>query len=120
MQNELISRIIGAMTRSEEGQKQFAIWDWFQGVGLYGLYRCAKATGDKEAERFVKNWFDDQIARQRIEKAKKLLSATDKPMKEIAALCGFCNAGYFTNAFRSSTGVTPKVWRLRPESVRRS
>lgn len=66
MQNELISRIIGAMTRSEEGQKQFAIWDWFQGVGLYGLYRCAKATGDKEAESFVKNWFDDQIARHEI------------------------------------------------------
>ena len=53
-----------------------------------------------------------EIARQRIEKAKKLLTATDKPMKEIAALCGFCNAGYFTNAFRSATGVTPKAWRL--------
>ena len=61
-----------------------------------------------------------EIARQRIEKAKKLLTATDKPMKEIAALCGFCNAGYFTNAFRSSTGVTPKAWRHRPESVRRT
>ena len=52
-----------------------------------------------------------EIARQRIERAKKLLSETDKPLKAIAALCGFCNAGYFTNAFRTATGVTPKAWR---------
>ena len=60
-----------------------------------------------------------EIARQRIEKAKKLLSATDKPMKEIAALCGYCNAGYFTNAFRAATGVTPKAWRRGPKAMRR-
>ena len=52
-----------------------------------------------------------EIARQRIERAKKLLTTTDKPMKAIAALCGYCNAGYFTNAFRTETGLTPKAWR---------
>ena len=30
---------------------------------------------------------------------------------EGAALCGYCNAGYFTNAFRTETGLTPKAWR---------
>ena len=62
------------------------------------------------AEKFTRS-VGKEIVRQRIERAKKLLSETDKPMKEIAALCGFCNAGYFTNAFRTETGLTPKAWR---------
>ena len=62
------------------------------------------------AEKFARS-IGKEIVRQRIERAKKLLTETDKPMKEIAALCGFCNAGYFTNTFRMATGVTPKAWR---------
>ena len=62
------------------------------------------------AERFSRS-VGKEIVRQRIERAKKLLTTTDKPMKEIAALCGYCNAGYFTNAFRTETGLTPKAWR---------
>ena len=62
------------------------------------------------AEKFSRS-VGKEIVRQRAEKAKRLLSATDKPMKEIAALCGYCNAGYFTNAFRAETGLTPKAWR---------
>ena len=62
------------------------------------------------AEKFSRS-VGKEIVRQRIERAKKLLISTDKPMKEIAALCGYCNAGYFTNAFRAETGLTPKAWR---------
>lgn len=62
------------------------------------------------AEKFARS-VGKEIVRQRIERAKKLLTSTDKPMKEIAALCGYCNAGYFTNAFRTETGLTPKAWR---------
>ena len=62
------------------------------------------------AEKFSRS-VGKEIVRQRIERAKKLLVSTDKPMKEIAALCGYCNAGYFTNAFRTETGLTPKAWR---------
>ena len=62
------------------------------------------------AEKFSRS-VGREIVRQRTEKAKRLLSTTDKPMKEIAALCGYCNAGYFTNAFRAETGLTPKAWR---------
>ena len=62
------------------------------------------------AEKFSRS-AGKEIVRQRIERAKRLLTSTDKPMKEIAALCGYCNAGYFTNAFRAETGLTPKAWR---------
>ena len=54
-----------------------------------------------------------EIARQRLERAKRLLTETDKQMKEIAGLCGFCNAGHFTNVFRVAMGVTPKEYRKR-------
>ena len=62
------------------------------------------------AEKFSRS-VGKEIVRQRVERAKKLLATTDKPMKAIAALCGYCNAGYFTNAFRTETGLTPKAWR---------
>ena len=62
------------------------------------------------AEKFSRS-AGKEIVRQRIERAKRLLTSTNKPMKEIAALCGYCNAGYFTNAFRAETGLTPKAWR---------
>ena len=62
------------------------------------------------AEKFSRS-VGKEIVRQRIERAKELLTTTDKQMKEIAALCGYCNAGYFTNAFRAETGLTPKAWR---------
>ena len=62
------------------------------------------------AEKFARS-VGKEIVRQRIERAKKLLTSTDKPMKEIASLCGYCNAGYFTNAFHAETGHTPKEWR---------
>ena len=62
------------------------------------------------AEKFSRS-VGREIVRQRIDRAKRFLSETDKPMKEIAALCGYCNAGYFSNAFRTETGLTPKAWR---------
>jgi len=65
------------------------------------------------AEKFARP-VGKEIMRQRIERAKKLLAESDKPMKEVAALCGFCNAGYLTNSFRAATGLTPKSWRNAP------
>ena len=62
------------------------------------------------AEKFSRS-VGKEIVRQHTERAKRLLASTDKPIKEIAALCGYCNAGYFTNAFRTESGLTPKTWR---------
>ena len=83
----------------------------------FGVAEIAAALGVSRvrldqlfAEKFTRS-VGREIARQRIARAKKLLAETDKPIKEIAGLCGFCNAGYFTNAFRVATGKTPKSWR---------
>ena len=55
---------------------------------------------------------------QRILAAKNLLAGTDLPIAEIAERCGFCNAGYLSNAFRDAIGVSPRVWRKQTSATR--
>ena len=51
------------------------------------------------------------LNRIRIRKSKEYLLNTDKPLAEIAALCGFENAYYFSNAFKRWVGVSPREFR---------
>lgn len=53
----------------------------------------------------------DEIVRVRIEEVRRLLKNTDKPMKEIASLCGFSDDSKLSTAFRRSTGLTPRDYR---------
>ena len=53
----------------------------------------------------------EEILRQRISKARRLLADTDWPLEAIAAETGFCHASYFVKAFRKATGSTPHNWR---------
>ena len=52
-----------------------------------------------------------EIARVRIDEAKRLLEKTQLPLSEVCALSGFSSKAYFTAAFNASTGTTPLVWR---------
>lgn len=47
----------------------------------------------------------------RIDKAKKLLIATDMAVKEAAYAVGYDNVSFFVRLFKTSVGVTPGVWR---------
>ena len=51
------------------------------------------------------------LNRIRIRKSKEYLLNTDKPLAEIAELCGFENAYYFSNAFKRQAGVSPRTFR---------
>ena len=55
----------------------------------------------------------DEIARLRIEEAKRLILSTDDKLSAIAAATGFCNASYFSKVFQKVTGLTPHDWRQR-------
>ena len=59
--NENISKVISALTESESGKKQMEIWDWYQGVALYGLYLYYQKTKDQKVYDYLTNWFDRQI-----------------------------------------------------------
>lgn len=41
----------------------FDNWEWPQGVGLYGIARLWRATGDDELLRILETWYADQIER---------------------------------------------------------
>jgi unsaturated rhamnogalacturonyl hydrolase len=38
------------------------LWDWSQGVGLYGIWRLYQSTGDKKYIDYLHGWYDRHIA----------------------------------------------------------
>lgn len=53
------------------------------------------------------------VNRLRVQHAAMLLAATDRPLPELAAYCGFENLSYFHRMFRQHYGTTPHSYRLR-------
>ena len=53
----------------------------------------------------------DYIRVCRLEKAKRMLEKTEKPVAQIAAEVGFQDANFFTRSFKKAEGVTPKYYR---------
>lgn len=47
----------------------------------------------------------------RIEHAQELLRATDLPLQEVGAYCGFADVHHFAKAFKKIAGVTPGTFR---------
>ncbi len=54
------------------------------------------------------------ILHMRIDKAKQLLSSTDKTCRQIAELCGYRDMSVFHRAFLTATGRSPDQWRREP------
>ena len=52
-----------------------------------------------------------EIIRQRRERACRLLKETNMTAAEIAAVCGYPSAQYFAHQFARTFGTTPSVWR---------
>ena len=52
------------------------------------------------------------VTEVRIEMAKEILSTQkDKPIADVASLCGINDVSYFITLFKKVTGTTPKQWR---------
>ncbi len=58
----------------------------------------------------------DYVKELRIKKAKKMLLNGDLRVSDIAAKVGYTDANYFTRAFKSETGMTPKKYREQKNS----
>lgn len=52
------------------------------------------------------------IHHQKIEKSKDYLEFTDMSIQDVASLFSFCNAGYYTNLFKSHIGMSPTSYRI--------
>lgn len=55
------------------------------------------------------------LKRFRMERAKELLSDTNKKIGDICVECGFVNVSYFCQSFRETFGVSPKKYREQGE-----
>lgn len=51
------------------------------------------------------------VLQRRIARAKQLLSETDRPVQEIARLCGFNSASQFSSCFKRRVGASPATYR---------
>lgn len=49
------------LAAGENRLPMMADWDWYQGVALFGLYRCAQASGDDALFAYLTRWFDAHI-----------------------------------------------------------
>jgi LacI family transcriptional regulator len=59
-----------------------------------------------------------EIMRIQIERAKKLLTQTDRNCENVAKKAGFHSLFYFTRAFRRETGTTPNGYRQTKRLLR--
>ncbi|MBD5526188.1 MAG: response regulator [Lachnospiraceae bacterium] len=57
--------------------------------------------------------FIDYVTTIRMEKAKELLSTTDKSMKEICSEVGYSDPNYFSRSFKKNVGITPTEYKER-------
>lgn len=101
--NELIDRILIYMQRNYQKnltQEFIASLFYLNRSYLSQLFR--QKTGEK---------FIDYLNDIRIEKAKELLTATDRKMYQIAKAAGYDNTKYFFRIFKKKTGLTPEQFR---------
>ena len=55
--------------------------------------------------------FHEYLTRIRMEEARRLLTATDYPISQIAVTVGYADQSSFTKAFKRVTGITPYQMR---------
>jgi len=58
--------------------------------------------------------FREEIRRLRLAKAISLLSNTDLPAADIAAMCGFCSGSHLSRAVKDAFGYPPSTFRPKP------
>lgn len=67
---DAIRRVSGAMKSMKNdsmreiypiGLIDIHLWEWPQGVGIYGLYQYHRHTGDPDALQFLLDWYDARI-----------------------------------------------------------
>jgi len=73
------------------------------GVSEYHLIRCFKRNMGIPPYAYITN--------RRIAEAKRMLAITQRPVTDIATLCGFSDSAAFIASFKERTGKTPLQYR---------
>lgn len=99
----LIARYSALLERDFRSNQPVADYAEALGVTPTHLTRVCKSTCGKGAHQLL----EDRI----IFEARRLLSETRMPVKDVADMLGYNSAGYFTRAFQKSAGMTPSAFR---------
>jgi AraC-like DNA-binding protein len=90
--------------------------NYAESISMAEMARLAKLSPTHFNRRFrqlVRMTPTAYLRTVRVQHARGLLTATDKPLAEIAQLTGFTDQAHFTNRFRDTTGLTPDAYRRR-------
>lgn len=107
--NQALGRAISAMLdKPESGHTVQSLAD------VAGMSRAAYAEHFKKAFGRTPMDFLKEV---RLRRAAHLLTATDLPVKAIAARIGFDSRSYFSRAFKDFTGADPASFRSNPVAL---
>jgi len=81
--------------------------------GLSRLLPITRRSLERRFRAAIGYGIHDEIVRCRLERAKRLLVATELSLKEVSSASGFSNADSLGRAFRRAEGVTPLEYRRR-------
>lgn len=71
-------------------------------------YYFSKIFKDETGENFI-----EYVTNIRMDKAKELLTQSDRSMKEICSMVGYSDPNYFSRSFKKNTGYTPTEYKER-------
>ena len=102
----LVARYAALLER--DFRSNLAVADFAAALGITPthLTRACRATCGKSAHMLL----EDRV----LFEARRLLSETHLPIKDVAQILGYNSAGYFTRAFQKAEGMTPSAFRKRP------
>jgi len=103
---KLVARYAALVERDFRSNARVADFAAALGVTPTHLTRACRATCGKGAHEMM----EERI----LFEARRLLSETRMPIKDVAQILGYASAGYFTRAFQKSAGQTPSDFRRRP------
>ncbi|MDA9963094.1 helix-turn-helix transcriptional regulator, partial [Opitutales bacterium] len=90
---------------SENGHKKIRVKDVASAVSI------ARRTLERKFRESLDRSIGEEIARLRIERAKRLLVETEDSFKALAVDLGFRNADHFYKVFLRVEGITPSQYR---------
>jgi AraC family transcriptional regulator len=107
--------VAGGLTpRQERWAKELLAGDLTGSLRLADLARECGLSPSQFSRAFRKTVGESPhqwLIRQRIERAKALLSDNEASLAGIALVCGFCDQSHFTRSFTAWTGISPGRWR---------
>lgn len=102
----LAARYAALLERDFRSNRSVADYAEALGITPTHLTRACRAACGKGAHQLL----EDRI----LFEARRLLTETRLPVKDVAELLGFNSPGYFTRAFQKSAGATPSAFRKKP------